>query len=88
MGTPLAVRQYRVPCFVAVRVRQIESLAGRWVMLLTPVDDALVLHDLPECIATRVRRQIRRFLPGSMQSVLAGSRQGEADGDGGRENSA
>jgi hypothetical protein len=88
MGASFAIRQYGVSSFVTVRIRQKESLAGRRVTLLAPIDDALILNDLPECIAARVRRQIGRFLAGSMQSAFAGSRQGDADCGGCQKNFA
>ncbi len=76
MCAAFAVREHRISEIGGFGVGKEDALAGRRVLMLGPVDDAVILHDLPQGVRARVGRQIRGLLAGGMQAPrrLAGGR--------------
>jgi hypothetical protein len=62
MRAALEIRKYRITRTIGFPIGEVHAFAGRGVMVSRPVDDTLVLHDLPERISAHVRRYIRRFV--------------------------
>ncbi len=74
MRAAVGVGEQRVAGGVPARIRQRDLFARRRVIVLRPIDDALILDDLPVGIRAGVGRQIDRLLAGSMKRPTARGR--------------